>query len=120
MKGILFLNETDQTWYVKWFEVTQMYPSVPSKGVIKLHPDDVEIIEIHKMYFGVDKTLQDKYVDFVELEGYAKLVEPGSWPELSLYSQIEHEIISWSIDGTKTAGTLTRKIMELIEKNNQK
>ena len=34
----------------------------------------------------------------------------------TLYSEIEYEIIMWSNDGTQTAGTLTRKIMELIEK----
>jgi hypothetical protein len=31
-----------------------------------------------------------------------------------LYSQIEHLIITWNIDGTKTAGSLTRDIMNLI------
>jgi hypothetical protein len=32
-----------------------------------------------------------------------------------LYSEIETLIIRWSIDGTKTAGSLTRQIMKLIE-----
>ena len=32
-----------------------------------------------------------------------------------LYSDIEELIIRWSIDGTKTAGSLTRDIMKLIE-----
>jgi len=40
--------------------------------------------------------------------------------EMSLYSQIEDLIISWSNDGTKTAGTLTRKIMKLLEKKEEK
>ena len=31
-----------------------------------------------------------------------------------LYSQIEYLIIIWSNDGTKTAGVLTRQIMELL------
>ena len=31
-----------------------------------------------------------------------------------LYSKIENLIIIWNIDGTKTAGTLTRQIMELL------
>lgn len=34
---------------------------------------------------------------------------------MSLYQKIELAIISWNIDGTKTAGTLTRKILKLIE-----
>ena len=32
-----------------------------------------------------------------------------------LYSEIEHLIIRWNNDGTKTAGSLTREIMELIK-----
>lgn len=31
-----------------------------------------------------------------------------------MYSRIEHLIIQWNIDGTKTAGSLTREIMELL------
>ena len=33
-----------------------------------------------------------------------------------VYSDIEHAIIDWSNDGTQTAGTLTRTIMELLKK----
>jgi hypothetical protein len=32
-----------------------------------------------------------------------------------LYSAIENTIIKWVIDSTKTAGSLTREIMSLIE-----
>lgn len=32
-----------------------------------------------------------------------------------LYSDIENLIIRWSNDGTKTAGSLTRDIMKLVE-----
>jgi len=37
----------------------------------------------------------------------------------SLYSEIETLIIKWNIDGTKTAGSLTRDIMKLIESKNE-
>ena len=37
-------------------------------------------------------------------------------PNDRLYSDIEDLIIRWNIDGTKTAGCLTRQIMVLIEK----
>ena len=40
--------------------------------------------------------------------------------EKDLYSKIESSIISWSNDGTQTAGTLTREIMELIKERNKK
>jgi hypothetical protein len=36
--------------------------------------------------------------------------------EKTLYAENEHLIIDWSNDGTKTAGTLTRDIMKLINK----
>jgi hypothetical protein len=36
--------------------------------------------------------------------------------EVELYSQIENAIIKWSIEGTETAGSLTREIMKLIQK----
>ena len=36
-----------------------------------------------------------------------------------LYSEIEHLIIRWTIDGTKTAGSLTREIMELIKNSDE-
>ena len=37
-----------------------------------------------------------------------------------LYSEIEDLIIRWNIDGSKTAGSLTREIMLLIEEHNKK
>lgn len=35
----------------------------------------------------------------------------------NLYSKIENLIIAWNIDATKTAGHLTRQIMELLKDN---
>ena len=40
--------------------------------------------------------------------------------EKDLYSKIENSIISWNIDGTKTAGSLTREIMEHIKERERK
>jgi len=39
--------------------------------------------------------------------------------EDKLYSAIEAAIIRWNLDGTKTAGELTRKIIEIIEEYNK-
>ena len=36
--------------------------------------------------------------------------------EKELYSEIEYLIINWSNDGTKTAGALTRQIIEQFKK----
>ena len=35
----------------------------------------------------------------------------------TLYSEIEYLIIMWSNDGTRTAGSLTREIMKLINQD---
>lgn len=49
----------------------------------------------------------------------------GEWKkdkfDLTLYSQIENAIMHWNFDATRTAGSLTREIMGLIEieKNNE-
>jgi hypothetical protein len=32
-----------------------------------------------------------------------------------LYSAVEAAIIRWSLDGTKTAGSLTREIIEIVK-----
>jgi len=40
--------------------------------------------------------------------------------EKDLYSKIENSIISWNNDGTQTAGSLTRKIMEIIKERYKK
>lgn len=40
--------------------------------------------------------------------------------EKEIYQLIETEIIRWSNDGTKTAGTLTREIIEIIKQNKWK
>jgi len=40
--------------------------------------------------------------------------------EITLYSEIEYLIIMWRNDGTKTAGSLTREIMDLLIKKDSK
>ena len=45
--------------------------------------------------------------------------EHKEWEEVhlfkdTLYPEIEHLIIKWNIDGTRTAGSLTRDIMKLL------
>jgi len=39
---------------------------------------------------------------------------------MTLYQEIENQIMIWNHDGTKTAGYLTRKIMKLIEEEKKK
>ena len=39
--------------------------------------------------------------------------------ENKLYTAIEHAIIKWVIDGTKTAGSLTREIMLILKQQDK-
>lgn len=39
--------------------------------------------------------------------------------EDELYGNIEAAIIRWTLDGTKTAGELTREIMEIIKQQDK-
>jgi hypothetical protein len=43
------------------------------------------------------------------------LINNKTMTEDELYSAIEAAIIRWNLDGTKTAGSLTREIMLLIK-----
>ena len=71
----------------------------------------VDFEKVVKLKEGATYDLTDGWnVDPVEGE-YAKL----SWVP-TLYWKIEYAIIMWYNDGTRTAGSLTREIMELIKK----
>ena len=37
------------------------------------------------------------------------------WENPALYSKLEHAIVEWSNDNTKTAGELTRQILKLVK-----
>ena len=49
------------------------------------------------------------------VERFGKLIMNNK----TLYSEIEHLIIRWNLDGTKTAGSLTRDIMKVKTKINR-
>ena len=49
------------------------------------------------------------------VERFGKLIMNNN----TLYSEIKHLIIQWNNDGTKTAGSLTREIMELIKNSDE-
>ena len=107
MNGTLYYDEIDKIWYVNWLRVSELFPSVAVSGRLEVEPNSVVSIELRGMSSGDD-------VLYIEEDHKARLI--SSVEDLSLYSQIEHLIISWSIDGTRTAGQLTRQIMKLIEK----
>ena len=108
MNGNLYYDEIENIWYVNWLRVSELFPSVAVGGRVKLDANSVVSIELKGLSSG-DEVL------YIEEDGYARLI--NSIDDTTLYSRIEHLIIRWSIDGTKTAGYLTRQIINLIEKN---
>lgn len=107
MNGTLYYDEIEKVWYVNWLYKLETMPGAALSGRHKVCADSVVSIELRGFSSG-DEVL------YIEEEGCARLI--NSVDELSLYSQIEHLIIKWEIEGTKTAGHLTRQIMTLIEK----
>jgi len=68
-------------------------------------------------YVAILNATQDKSLASIA----SSAPEPGQWKEnrqgleKRLYGEIEHLIIQWNCDGYKTAGSLTREIMSLLE-----
>jgi len=107
MNGTLYYDEIEKVWYVNWLRVSEFSPNVSVSGRVKVKAESVVSLELMRLSSG-DEIL------YIEENTEARLV--NSVDEISLYSQIEHLIIKWEIEGNKTAGYLTRQIMKLIEK----
>ena len=107
MKGTLYYDEIEKQWYVNWLILSDLFPSVAVSGRVKICSHSVIGIELKGLSSGEE-------VLYIEEDGEARII--NSVEDMSLYSRIEHLIISWDIDGTKTAGHLTRQIMKLIDK----
>ena len=123
MKGTLGTNE------VGGYVVNYHDENDHTQKKLPLHPGDVHKISSVGFILG-------DYVD-IEFEKVLVYVEPPDNihcnrgddvmharlvdKEKKLYRDIENAIIMWSNDGTKTAGTLTREIINIIDsiKNNE-
>ena len=78
-----------------------------------------ELLEIQRgnSYVAILNATQDKTLASIA----SSAPEPGQWKEnrqeseKRLYSEIEHLVIQWNCDGYKTAGSLTREIMDLLK-----
>jgi len=86
-----------------------------------LYSQVVDLSMMSKIELGNDviaeiKRLKDLLNQEEDISDWDDTLEDGleevPW-ETDLYSQIEQSIIKWEIDGTKTAGHLTREIMKL-------
>ena len=65
-------------------------------------------------YEGLLVSMKNTNLD--SFQWYNETVSIPKYGDDVLYSEIEHLIITWNIDGTKTAGHLTTQIMELLNK----
>ena len=108
MNGTLYYDEIEKQWYVNWLYRLETMPGAALGGRHKVCAESAVSLELKGLSSG-DSVL------YIEEEGCARII--NSVDDFSLYSQIEHLIIKWNIDGTKTAGHLTREIIKLIEKN---
>lgn len=86
-----------------------------------LYSQVVDLSMMSKIELGDDviseiKRLKDSLKE-EDISDWDNTLEDGlkdaPW-ETDLYSQIEQSIIKWEIDGTKTAGELTREIMKHV------
>ena len=65
-------------------------------------------------YEGLLVSMKDTNLD--SFQWYGDTISIPKYGDDVLYQEIEYLIIMWSNDGTKTAGHLTRQIMELLDK----
>ena len=79
----------------------------------RAYPDNPEVKENWNCIWGND----GKYYKLIGDNEHKEWDEVNIYKQnkQTLYSEIETLIIKWNIDGTKTAGSLTRDIMKLIE-----
>jgi hypothetical protein len=114
------LYKIDNDWVIKYN--IRLGENVMQSKTIPVHPEDALYCLDSDEGLSFDFEIIDefshpeKYKNVGLYDGtiYAKLIGIRN-KEDYLYSKIEHLIIEWNINGSKTAGDLTRKIMEIIK-----
>jgi len=76
---------------------TPVVPSLSDEEILEMNLNEWERIN--------EMIIEENIEDYI----------PLFWEDKILYNSIEQKIIKWTTDGTKTAGQLTREIMECIE-----
>ena len=87
-KGSLYFDEIQKIWYVNWLNNCEMYPSVSLGGRLKLHPDDVEVIEVYQMYMDVIRE-EKAWADYLFKKG----------PVIGLNAQILKDFVDYTAVG---------------------
>jgi hypothetical protein len=103
----------------EWWQIQLVeYMKVTDPEKLKFNPKIIEVNE-NKIVFGMKKHYGHLHLSKKLIMDTLKERDPNKeWDERfnQLYSEIETAIIHWSNDGTQTAGTLTREIIELLKK----
>ena len=112
LKGHLHQLPKSKKWVVRYNRTPQIITELP------VNPKDAELLikrdHLKPIAFQVETVaMGTSEFDIQDCDVATILYELA---DSSLYGDIELAIISWSEDGTKTAGFLTREIIDIIKK----
>jgi len=112
LKGHLHQLPKSKKWVVRYNRTPQIITELP------VNPKDAELLikrdHLKPIAFQVETVaIGTSEFDIQDCDVATILYELA---EDSMYADIELAIISWSTDGTKTAGFLTREIIEIVNK----
>jgi len=111
MRGTVIL--CDDQWFVRFIKNFQ-------DNILPVRREDFHIcVSCSENKLPVEFEIGDEYHEQSLYPQYAKLKAPLVYVNEqndTMYSEIELAIIRWNIDGTKTAGELTRTILQIIGK----
>ena len=111
MKGTVILCGDE--WFVRFIKNFQ-------DNILPVRREDHHIcVSCSENGSSVEFEIGDEYQEQSLYPQYAKLKAPLAYVKDqtdTIYSEIELVIITWNIDGTKTAGELTRTILKIMGK----
>jgi len=122
MKGNLFKTKLGE-WKVSYQELKRnidpndvvIHETEFIEKEVLLHPKHKDGAIIDKeIEFEIIKVNDHYYHSSPQYTDYAVIIQNKEEKQKELYIKIEHAIITWSLDGTKTAGFLTRQILDLV------
>jgi len=110
--GHLHQLPISKKWVVRYMRTPQIITELP------VNPKDAKLLtkkdDVKPIVFRVDTVaIGTSEHDIQDCDVATILCELA---DSSLYGDIELAIISWSNDGTKTAGVLTREIIDIVNK----
>ena len=109
LKGHLHFLPKSKKWVVRYMRTPQIITELP------VHPKDAELLiksdHLTRVYFQIE-TIAIGESEFDIRDCDVAVINGKS----DLYSTIETAIINWTVENNKTAGELTREIMDIINR----